>query len=161
MENIYILSWNNTESQQNRQAHCGCISLKKRQRIKLLIAIQHETICHWQNKASASFSPMLTTEYTASSTVPLLQLSVLRVKVLSQKRPDQPSSTHSHKSTAALSKNEMPGIQRQSFVSLSGGGAHHEQKAVHNTTSHPAASHHPTLSLIYLKKKKKEQRLIL
>lgn len=83
MENIYILSWNNTESQQNRQAHCGCISLKKRQRIKLLIAIQHETICHWQDKASASFSPMLTTEYTASSTVPLLQLSVLRVKVLS------------------------------------------------------------------------------
>lgn len=83
MENIYILSWNNTESQQNRQAHCGCISLKKRQRIKLLIAIQHETICHWQDKASASFSPMLTTEYTASSTVPLLQLLVLRVKVLS------------------------------------------------------------------------------
>lgn len=32
-ENIYILSWNNIESQQNRQAHFGCISLKKRQRI--------------------------------------------------------------------------------------------------------------------------------
>jgi len=29
MENMYIPSWNNRESQQNRQAHFGCISLKR------------------------------------------------------------------------------------------------------------------------------------